>query len=259
MWKNKSWILHRDNTPAHNILPVKCYLAARCTPVLKQVLYSSDLAPCDFFIFPKIKSALKGTQCESMKVVIPIIPIFMIDLNRKWTIKENWIDRKISKKKIDLLTDLRSIIYLRLIINFFIKLWSSLIDRIYILTMKNKIEKSTIRKWKDRSYTIENLWSDWKIDFWKPINRSWSKIDFWSESLDGRCEAKISGAPKCPYKRRLPVLFWSMERTNGMVCGEGREEHWKGVFDCGIIFKIKLFYISSLVAMGNNRLLEKID
>ncbi len=30
---------------------------------------------------------------------------------------------------------------------------------------------------------IENLWSDRKIDFWRPINRSWLKIDFWLESL----------------------------------------------------------------------------
>jgi len=31
--------------------------------------YSPDLAPCDFFLFPKIKSALKGTRFESVYAV----------------------------------------------------------------------------------------------------------------------------------------------------------------------------------------------
>ena len=31
--------------------------------------YSPDLAPCDFFLFPKIKSTLKGTGFESVDAV----------------------------------------------------------------------------------------------------------------------------------------------------------------------------------------------
>ena len=31
--------------------------------------YSPDLAPCDFFLFPKIKSALKGTRFEFVDAV----------------------------------------------------------------------------------------------------------------------------------------------------------------------------------------------
>ncbi|KAG5331644.1 MOS1T transposase, partial [Acromyrmex charruanus] len=69
LWKNKSWILHQDNAPAHNALSVKRYLAARGTPVLEHAPYSPDLAPCDFFLFPKIKSALKGIRFESMEEV----------------------------------------------------------------------------------------------------------------------------------------------------------------------------------------------
>ncbi|KAG5320522.1 MOS1T transposase, partial [Acromyrmex heyeri] len=62
-------ILHQDNAPAHNALSVKRYLATRGTPVLEHAPYSPDLAPCDFFLFPKIKSALKGTRFESMEEV----------------------------------------------------------------------------------------------------------------------------------------------------------------------------------------------
>ncbi|VVC43896.1 Transposase, type 1 [Cinara cedri] len=72
LWKNNSWILHQDNAPAHNALSVKQYLAGKRTTVLEHAPYSPDLAPCDFFLFPKIKSiksALKGTRFESMEAV----------------------------------------------------------------------------------------------------------------------------------------------------------------------------------------------
>ena len=65
----KSWILHQGNAPAHNVLSVKRYLAAKGTPVLEHVAFSSDLAHYDFFLFPKIKSALKRNQFESMEEV----------------------------------------------------------------------------------------------------------------------------------------------------------------------------------------------
>ncbi|KAJ8950203.1 hypothetical protein NQ318_003194 [Aromia moschata] len=64
--KNKLWILHQDNAPAHNVLSVKRYLGP---PVLEHAPYSPDVAPCDFFLFPKIKSALKRTRFESMEEV----------------------------------------------------------------------------------------------------------------------------------------------------------------------------------------------
>ena len=69
MWKNASWILHHDNTPARNVLSVKRYLAKNNIPVMEHPPYSPDLAPCDFFLFPKIKSALKGTRFESVDAV----------------------------------------------------------------------------------------------------------------------------------------------------------------------------------------------
>jgi hypothetical protein len=61
-WKKKSWILHQDNAPTHNALGVKQFLADKCIPVLQHPLYLPDLAPCNFYLFPKLKSALKGTH-----------------------------------------------------------------------------------------------------------------------------------------------------------------------------------------------------
>ena len=37
--------------------------------MLEHPPYSPYLAPCDFFVFPKIKSALKGTRFESIDAV----------------------------------------------------------------------------------------------------------------------------------------------------------------------------------------------
>ncbi|PNF34249.1 hypothetical protein B7P43_G17274 [Cryptotermes secundus] len=64
MWKNASWVLHHDNA-----LSVKRYLAKNNIPVTEHPPYSPDLASCDFFLFPKIKSALKGTRFKSADAV----------------------------------------------------------------------------------------------------------------------------------------------------------------------------------------------
>jgi len=61
LWRN-GWILHQDNAPTHNTLSVKQFLANKNITVLEHPLYSPDLTPCDFCLFPKIKSVLKGAH-----------------------------------------------------------------------------------------------------------------------------------------------------------------------------------------------------
>ena len=68
LWEN-GFILHHDNVPSHTALSVKQFLARKGIPTLEHPPYSPDLAPCDFFLFPKVKSVLKGTHFESMKAV----------------------------------------------------------------------------------------------------------------------------------------------------------------------------------------------
>ncbi|GFT47338.1 mariner Mos1 transposase [Trichonephila clavipes] len=53
MWKEKSWIFHQDNAPAHSALSVKRFLAKHSIPVLEHPPYSPDLAPCDIYLFRK--------------------------------------------------------------------------------------------------------------------------------------------------------------------------------------------------------------
>lgn len=69
LWKDKSWILHHDSAPTHFRSSVKRFLAKYSIPVLDHPPYSPDLAPCNFYLFSKVKSALKGTRFESVEAV----------------------------------------------------------------------------------------------------------------------------------------------------------------------------------------------
>jgi transposase len=64
LWRN-GWILHQDNTPAHNALSMKQFLANHNITVLEHPPY----LPCDFYLFPMIKSVLKGTHFLSVEDV----------------------------------------------------------------------------------------------------------------------------------------------------------------------------------------------
>ncbi|UYV74742.1 hypothetical protein LAZ67_12000763 [Cordylochernes scorpioides] len=59
LWKNKNWLLHHDYAPAHTSLLVRDFLAKN-NPLMMLQPYSPDLAPCDFFLFPKLKRPMKG-------------------------------------------------------------------------------------------------------------------------------------------------------------------------------------------------------
>jgi len=64
LFANNSWIFHHDNVPSHMALPVREFLATKQITVLEYPAYSPDLAPSDFFLFPKIKKILKGRHFD---------------------------------------------------------------------------------------------------------------------------------------------------------------------------------------------------
>ncbi|UYV75508.1 hypothetical protein LAZ67_13000431 [Cordylochernes scorpioides] len=66
LWKNKNWLLHHDNAPAHTSLLVRDLLAKNNTLMMPQPRYSPDLAPCDFFLFPKLKRPMKGRRYATL-------------------------------------------------------------------------------------------------------------------------------------------------------------------------------------------------
>jgi histone-lysine N-methyltransferase SETMAR len=62
LWPD-NWILHHDNTPAHDALRVRQFLAKKNMPKMGHPPYSPDLAPCDFWLFPRLKkNAPKGQR-----------------------------------------------------------------------------------------------------------------------------------------------------------------------------------------------------
>jgi histone-lysine N-methyltransferase SETMAR len=54
------WWFHWDNAPVHTAAIVKDWMAARQFKVIEHPPYSPDLAPADFFLFPKVKRELAG-------------------------------------------------------------------------------------------------------------------------------------------------------------------------------------------------------
>ena len=66
----EGWILHWDNSPVHTATSVKTFLARRRVEILTHPPYSPDLAPADFWLFPKVKAALAGVRIDSDSVRI---------------------------------------------------------------------------------------------------------------------------------------------------------------------------------------------
>jgi hypothetical protein len=52
--------LFRDHAPAHQSIFVKDFLAENYVTTLEHFQNSPDLVPADFYLFPSLKSALKG-------------------------------------------------------------------------------------------------------------------------------------------------------------------------------------------------------
>jgi histone-lysine N-methyltransferase SETMAR len=65
-WSSGTWLLHHDNALCHAALSVRELLAKHSTSVVPHPPYSQDLAPCDFFVFPRLKSTLKGKRFQDV-------------------------------------------------------------------------------------------------------------------------------------------------------------------------------------------------
>jgi len=65
-WENQTWMLHLDSAPAHASHPICSYLAKHQTSVVPHPPYSPDVAPADFFLFPKLKTTLKGCHFQTI-------------------------------------------------------------------------------------------------------------------------------------------------------------------------------------------------
>ncbi|KAG5340412.1 MOS1T transposase, partial [Acromyrmex heyeri] len=69
LWADNSWLLHHDNAPSHTSLVVRDHFAKNLTHIIPQPPYSPDLAPCDFWLFSKLKRPLRGHRFETIEEI----------------------------------------------------------------------------------------------------------------------------------------------------------------------------------------------
>ena len=69
LFKSGQWHFHQDNKPVHNSILVTDYLTKMGIKTVLQPPYSRDLAPCDFWLFPKLRGCRYET-IEEMKVAV---------------------------------------------------------------------------------------------------------------------------------------------------------------------------------------------
>ena len=66
LFKLGQWHFHQDNAPVHNSILVTDYLTKMGFKTVPQPPYSPDVAPCDFWLFPK----LRGCRYETIEAVM---------------------------------------------------------------------------------------------------------------------------------------------------------------------------------------------
>ena len=73
LFKSVQWHFHQYHAPFHNSILVSDYLSKMGIKTAPFPLYSRDLAPCNFWLFPKIKEKLRGCRygkIEEMKEAV---------------------------------------------------------------------------------------------------------------------------------------------------------------------------------------------
>ena len=64
LWATGDWQLHHNNVPAHASCLVQRFLVKHQITQVTQSPYSPYLVPCNFWLFPKLKSPLKGKRFQ---------------------------------------------------------------------------------------------------------------------------------------------------------------------------------------------------
>ena len=67
LFKSCQWHFHQDNARVHNSILVTDYLTKMGIKTVPQPPYSPDLAPGDFWLFPKLKENLRGCRYETIE------------------------------------------------------------------------------------------------------------------------------------------------------------------------------------------------
>jgi len=84
IFAKKKVFFHHDNVPAHTSVLAKAKLVELGYKLLPHSLYSPDLAPCDFFLFPNLKKSLAGQKFVSNEEVVAAIEAYFADLEKTY-------------------------------------------------------------------------------------------------------------------------------------------------------------------------------
>jgi len=67
--QNRNLIIHHDNALAHRSIEVPQFLAKNNMTLIPHPPYSPDLAPSNFFLFPKLKLQMKGRRFDTIEEI----------------------------------------------------------------------------------------------------------------------------------------------------------------------------------------------
>ena len=73
LFKSGQWHFHQDNALVHNSILITDYLSKMGIKTVPHPLYSRDLAPCDFWLFPKLRGCRYETIGEMKEAVTKVI------------------------------------------------------------------------------------------------------------------------------------------------------------------------------------------
>ena len=73
LFKSDQWHFHQDNAPVHNSILLTDYSTKMGIKTLPHPPYSPDLAPCDFYLFPKLRGSSYETIEEIKEAVRKVI------------------------------------------------------------------------------------------------------------------------------------------------------------------------------------------
>ena len=73
LFKSAQWHFYHDNIPAHNSILVADYLTKMGIKTVLHPPYSPDLAPCDFWLFPRLRGCCYETIEEMKEGVTKVI------------------------------------------------------------------------------------------------------------------------------------------------------------------------------------------
>ena len=66
LWATSDWQLHDENMPTHASRVEESFLSKHQITLVTRPTYSPDLAPCNFWSFPKLKSPLKRKRFQTV-------------------------------------------------------------------------------------------------------------------------------------------------------------------------------------------------